>query len=94
MKKELRDAKKVLKNLEVMLLAVRGKGGHKDRKLFRLSDLEFEQYHTKCVADFRRVFINIVVAESMLQEPPPSLHSRWEEYQQRCKDVVAELGKK
>ena len=94
MKKELRDAKKVLKNLGFMLMAVRGKGGYKDRKQWRLTDLEFEQFYAKCLADFKQVFINIVVAEAMLQEPPPSLHSRWEEYQVRCKDVVAGLGKK
>lgn len=93
MKKELRDVKKVLKSLDVMLLAVRGKGGYKYRQQFRLSDVEFEQFFTKCVADFRTVFINIAVAEAMLQEPAPSIHPRWEEYQQRRKDVDAELGK-
>ena len=91
---ELRDAKKVLKNLDVMILAVKGKGGYKDRKMFRVSDLEFDQFFTKCVADFRAVFINIVVAEAMLQEPAPSIHVRWEEYLQRRAECMAQLGKK
>jgi len=91
---ELQDAKKVLKDLDVMILAVKGKGRYNDRKMFRLSDLEFDQLFSKCVTDFQRVFVNIAVAEAMLREPAPSLHARWDEYQRRRTECMAELGKK
>ena len=89
---DLRDAKKILKNLDNMILAIQGKGGYKMRQRFRVSDVEFEEFYNQCVSRLQLIGVGIVVAEKMLQEPAPSIHSRWEEYQRRRGEVVAELA--
>ena len=91
---ELQDAKKVLGNIELMILAIKGKGGYKDRKMFRLSDVEFDKYFLECTDKFRIIAVGIVVAEAMLQEPAPSIHPRWDEYIKRRAECMGELGKK
>ena len=92
-KKMQRDIRKVHKNMEELILVVRASGGWKHRQKIRLSDCEIERALEDCDRRLHTMAVHLLVAESMLQEPPPSLHSRWEEYQQRCKDVAAELGR-
>ena len=91
---ELRDAKKVLKKLDNMILAIKATGGYKERKKFRLSDREIDRLCTTSEPAIRRMAVSLVVAEEMLQEPAPSIHSRWDEYQRRRAEDIAELGKK
>ena len=89
---ELQDAKKVLKNIDTMILAIKATGGWKERKRFRLSKHEIDQLCTTSEPKIRRMAINLLTAEAMLQEPAPSLHSRWDEYQRRQMDILVELG--
>ena len=91
---ELRDAKKVLKKLDNMILAIKATGGYKERKKFRLSDHEIDRLCTTSEPAIRKMAVSLVVAEGMLQESAPSIHPRWEEYQQRQADMLGELGKK
>ncbi len=88
------DAKKVLGNIDLMILAIKGKGGYKDRKMFRLSDVEFDKFFLESINKFQIIAVGIVVAEAMLQEPAPSIHARWSEYLQRRAECMAQLGKK
>ena len=94
MGEELRGAKKVLKKLDNMILAIKATGGYKERKKFRLSDREIDRLCTTSEPAIRRMAVSLVVAEEMLQEPAPSIHSRWDEYQIRRAEDIAELGKK
>ena len=91
---ELRDAKKVLKKLDNMILAIKATGGYKERKKFRLSDHEIDRLCTTSEPAIRKTAVYLVVAEEMLQEPAPSIHSRWEEYQRRRAEYIAELEMK
>lgn len=88
------DAKRVMKNMDVMVMAIKGKGGYKDRKMFRLSDVEFDKFFLECINKFQIIAVGIVVAEAMLQEPAPSIHPRWEEYMQRRAECMKELDRK
>ena len=91
---ELQDAKKVLKNLDVMILAIKATGGYKMRKMFRLSDREIDRLCTTSEPAIRKMVVSLVVAEAMLQEPAPSIHPRWDEYLRRRAACMKELGKK
>ena len=90
---ELRDAKKVLGNIDLMILAIKATGGWKERKKFRLSEHEIDQLCAASEPKIRRMAFNLIVAEAMLEEPAPSIHPRWDEYQQRQADMLRELGK-
>ena len=90
----LRDAKKVLSNLDNMILAIKATGGYKERKKFRFSDREIDRLCANSEPAIRKTAIYLVVAEAMLQEPGPSIHSRWEEYQRRRAEYIAELEMK
>jgi len=89
-----RDAKKVLSNLDNMILAIKATGGYKERKKLRLSDREIDRLCTTSEQAIRKTAVYLVVAEEMLQEPAPSIHSRWEEYQRRRAECMTQLGKK
>lgn len=88
------DAKKVLKNLDVMILGIKAKGGYKERKQFQMSDRELDLFLADCEDRLRKIVVHLVVAETMMQEPAPSIHSRWEEYARRRTECMAQLGKK
>jgi len=91
---ELRVAKKVLKKLDNMILAIKATGGYKERKKFRLSDREIDRLCTTSEPAIRKMAVSLVVAEEMLQEPAPSIHSRWDEYQRWRAEYIAELEMK
>jgi len=92
-KERLRDAKKVLSNLDNIILAIKATGGYKMRKRFRLSDHEIDKLCATSEPAIRKMAVSLVVAKAMLQEPAPSIHSRWEEYQRRRAEHMAELEK-
>ena len=83
---------KALENVDIMILAIKATGGYKVRKRFRLSDREIDRLCTTSEAAMRGMAVYLVVAEEMLQEPAPSIHPRWEEYQRRRAEYMAELG--
>ena len=85
---------KALENVDIMILAIKATGGWKERKKFRLSEHEIDQLCAASEPKIRRMALNLIVAEALLQEPAPSIHPRWEEYQQRQVDMLGELGKK
>lgn len=88
------DAKKVLGNIELMILAIKATGGYKTRKRFRLSEREIDKLCATGEPAIRKTAVSLVVAETMLQEPAPSIHPRWDEYLRRRAECMAELGKK
>lgn len=82
--------KKVLKDTDDMILACKAKGGWKFRERFRCTDIELEKLLKKCEKKLPKMAVSLVVAEAMLREPPPSFHSRWDDYQRRLKDAISE----
>ena len=94
MGEELKNAKKILKNLDVIILAIKATGGYKFRQRFQLSDRKIDQLCATSEPDIRKMAVSLIVAEAMLRELPPAIHPRWEEYQRRRKECMAELGKK
>ena len=85
------DLQKVLNGLDSIILAIKAKGGYKFRQRFRVSDKEIDLYLADCEGRLRMMVISLLVAEEMLQEPAPSIHPRWDEYEERRKDKVEEL---
>ncbi len=75
-----------------MILIVKATGGYKVRSLIRLSDLELQQLMPLAEKDLRRLAVRVAVAERMLGEPPPSIHARWDEYQQRQQGALQALN--
>jgi hypothetical protein len=91
---ELQNAKKILKNLDVMILAIKATGGYKFRQRFQLSDRKIDQLCATSEPAIRKMVVSLIVAEAMLQEPAPSIHPRRDEYIQRRAECMAQLGKK
>ena len=87
------DLQKVLNGLNNIILGIKAKGGYRFRQQFQVSDRELDVFLADCEGRLRMSVISLLVAEEMLQEPAPSVHSRWDEYQRRRADVVAELEK-
>ena len=87
------DLQKVLSGLNNIILAIKAKGGYRFRQQFAVSDRELDLFLADCEGRLRMSVISLLVAEEMLQEPAPSIHSRWDEYQSRRADVVAGLEK-
>lgn len=80
--------KKALETTNNMILACKAKGGYKFRQRFKCTDLELEKMLKMCETQIRQTAISLVVAEAMLREHPPSIHSRWKEYQRRRKEAL------
>ena len=88
-----KELEKVLGKVDVMILAIKATGGYKMRKRFRLSDREIDKLCAASEPAIRTMAASLVVAETMLQEPAPSIHPRGEEYLQRRADAMVELKK-
>lgn len=93
MRGELQTAKQVLKDLDRMLLAIRATGGYYVRKDIPLSKHKIDRLCEESEPKIREMAVRLVVAETMLQEPPPSLHPRWKEYVRRRKECLEQLPK-
>ena len=89
-----KDLTKVLNGLDRIILGIKAKGGWKERKQFQMSERELDLFLEKCEGRLRKMVVYLLVAETMLQEPAPSIHPRWEEYVKRRGECMAELGKK
>lgn len=85
---------KVLRETNVMILACKAKGGWNFRKQFRCSDVELKQVLEQVENQLRWNAASLLVAETMLKEPPPSLHQRWDEYERRRREIYNSEMKK
>ncbi len=92
MSKDEMPAKRLLEWTENLILIVKATGGYKVRSQIKLSDLELQQLMPLAEKDLRRLAVRVAVAERMLGEPPPSIHARWDEYQQRQQDALKALN--
>jgi len=89
-----KDLAKLMSGLDRIILGIKAKGGWKERKQCRMSDRELDLFLADCENRLRKMVIGLVVAETMLQEPAPSVHARWDEYIRRRAECMAQLGKK
>lgn len=89
-----KDLAKIISGLDRIILGIKAKGGWKERKQFQMSERELDLFLEKCEGRLRKMVVYLLVAETMLQEPTPSIHPRWDEYQRRYRECMAELGKK
>ena len=89
-----KDLAKIMSGLDRIILGIKAKGGWKERKQFQMSERELDLFLEKCEGRLRKMAVYLVVAETMLQEPAPSIHTRWEEYIKRRGECMVELRKK
>lgn len=82
------QTQKAIQNVDTMILACKAKGGYKFRSRFRCNDHKLDQLLGICEGQLRQMAVSLTVAETMLREPPPSIHSRWDEYQQRKGEAI------
>jgi hypothetical protein len=87
-------AKETLKGLDQTILAIMAKAAYKYRQYFKVSDHELDLFVAERQNRLKLITVSLLVAEQMLQEPPPSIHPRWDEYNRRRTDLVTELEKK
>jgi len=78
--------KKARREMQTLILVCRATGGYKWRERIRLSDREIDKLMAGCEQHLMGMAHRLAIAETMLREPPPSYHSRWEEYQLRIKE--------
>jgi len=93
-----------LNNLDMALVAIRATGGYKYRKLVPLSEEKIEKWVDHAIKALREMSVNLLVAEAMLEEKPPSIlayifhkenrRPRWDIYRQRRGQYLAVLRKK
>lgn len=90
-----RDAKKVLENIEQLILAEKARGGYKYRQQIRLSNQELDDFIDRMESGLRMMAISLIVAEQMLQETKPAYqayHNRWVEYVRRRSECSARIS--
>lgn len=75
---------RAVKEMQIMVLACKATGGYKWRERIPLPDREVDQLMGISEARLMQMARRLAVAETMLREPAPSIHARWEEYQRRC----------
>ena len=91
---ELKQAKDHIKSIDLMIQIIKAKGGWKYRNEIKLTDLQLKKRMQVVEIELRNMATNLATAETMLREPPPSIHNRWEEYQRRRAEAIVELGKR
>ena len=88
MKQYRNELQTALRQADTCILACKASGGYKWRARIRLSDAEIDELMVKAERHIRLQALQLCVAEQMLREPAPSIHARWEEYQQKLMAAV------
>jgi hypothetical protein len=83
-----KEVRKILENVELMILAIKATGGYKVRKQFKIPDIQIDRLCAESEPMIREMAIRLVIAEEMLREPAPSIHPRWEEYMRRREPYI------
>jgi len=94
-----------LSNLAAAILAIRATGGWKFREQVPLSADKIDKWVDHAIKALQEMSVNLLVAEKMLGEKPPSIlayifrkmnrQPRWAEYQQRRREYLSVVrGKK
>ena len=85
---EQKQVKKHIKTVDEIVSIIKAKGGWKYRKEIPLTDLQLNKRMKTVEDELNNLAVSLAVAETMLKEPPPSIHCRWDEYQHRRKEVL------
>ena len=90
-----------LSNLAAAILAIRATGGYKFREQLPLSADKIDKWVDHAIKALQEMSVNLLVAEAMLSEKPPSIlayifrkasrQPRWAEYQRRRREYLAVL---
>ena len=93
-----------LSNLAAAILAIRATGGWKFREQLPLSAEKIDKWVDHAIEALREMSVNLLVAEKMLDEKPPSIlayifrkvnrQPRWAEYQKRRREYLFVVRKK
>jgi len=93
-----------LSNLDQAILAIRATGGYKFREQLPLSADKIDKWVDHAIKALQEMSVNLLVAEAMLGEKPPSVlayifrkanrQPRWAEYQQRRREYLFVVRKK
>lgn len=81
--------KKARREMQTLIVVCKATGGYKWRERIRLSDREIDRLMASCEQRLLDMAHRLAIAERMLKEPPPSIHSRWGEYQRRQKEAAS-----
>jgi len=93
-----------LNNLDMALVAIKSTGGYRFRKQIPLSEEKIDKWVDHAIKALQEMSVNLLVAEALLEEPPPSIlayifrkenrRPRWDIYRQRRGQYLAALRKK
>ena len=93
-----------LGNLDQAILAIRATGGYRFREQLPLSADKIDKWVDHAIKALQEMSVNLLVAEAMLEEKPPSVlayifrkanrQPRWDIYRQRRGEYLAVLRKK
>lgn len=94
-----------LSNLAAAILAIRATGGWKFREQLPMSANKIDKWVDHAIKALQEMSVNLLVAEKMLGEKPPSIlayifrkvnrQPRWSEYQRRRREYLSVVrGKK
>ena len=88
-----------LNNLVAAIKAIRATGGHKFQQDLHLSKVELDKWIDHAIKALREMSVNLLVAEAMLEEKPPTIlayifrkanrQPRWAEYQKRRREYLS-----
>ena len=93
-----------LSNLDQAIMAIKATGGWKYREQLPLSADKIDKWVDHAIKALQEMSVNLLVAEAMLEEKPPSVlayifrkanrQPRWAEYQQRRREYLFAARKK
>lgn len=93
-----------LNNLDMALVAIRATGGYRFRKQIPLSEEKIDKWVDHAIKALQEMSVNLLVAEALLEEPPPSIlayifrkenrRPHWDIYRQRRGQYLTVLRKK
>jgi len=85
---EQKQVRKQIKTVDEIISIIKAKGGWKYRKEIPLTDLQLNKRMKTVEDELNNLAVSLAIAETMLKEPPPSIHSRWDEYQRRRQEAI------
>lgn len=80
--------------IEGVILLLKAVGGHRFRECIGHSDEEVEKLAALAEDHIKRMSLRLIVAERILKTPAPSYRARWDEYEEKCKEVEEKEKKK
>lgn len=84
-----KDINSGIKGVKEAIRLIKAKGGYKFREEITYSDEDLDRKEEFAETMIIDMAVRVTVAEALLLQKPPHFHCRWQDYQQKLKEVTA-----